>query len=164
MGTMLSTALRRIARPSVVLFAAATSPSSLPRCDTTTQSLVDEAKKKSLKNAHDLYEQAAELGDLEALYRVAQNYLKGLGTVKDVYRAAELFAAASERGHAQSMYRLAILYRLGKGVEKDMKKSNELCKKAAEAGCVEAMGALTSSNLNSDAKADIGRGRLSKNS
>merc|ERR1711988_1318161 len=135
----------RLARPSVALFAAATLP-SLPRCDTTTQSLVDEAKKKSLKNAHDLYEQAAELGDLEALYRVAQNYLKGLGTVKDVYRAAELFAAASERGHAQSMYRLAILYRLGKGVEKNMKKSNELCKKAAEAGCVEAMGALTSSN------------------
>lgn len=121
-----------------------------------------EARNKSLRAAHELYKEAAELGDVEATYRLAQNYLKGLGTPRDPHRAAELFAVAAEQGHAQSMYALAILYRLGKGVEQNIKLSNELVKKSADAGCMEAMGAMTATNLTSDAKADIGRGRLSR--
>merc|ERR1711871_1798729 len=159
--TMLSIAFRRLAKPSAVLAVAAASTfSSSARCQQTSKELLSEARKRSNREAHLLYKQAAELGDLDAIYRLGQNYLHGMGTTKDPVRAAELFENSASQGHAQSMYALAVLYRLGKGVERDSKKANDLVKKAAEAGCMEALAAMQSTNLHADAKADFGRGRL----
>merc|ERR1711871_68762 len=152
-----SAALIRLARPAGAFACAATV--SYARCE-TPEELMREADKKSLRQAHLLYKKAAEHGDVEATYRLAQNYLKGVGTTKDPIRAAELFQVAADKGHVESTYALAVLYRLGKGVPRDLKKSVALAKKAAEMGCMEAAGAMTASNLNADAKADFGRGRL----
>merc|ERR1712023_402616 len=152
-----SAALLRLARPAGAFACAATV--SYARCE-TPEELMREADKKSLRQAHLLYKKAAEHGDLEATYRLAQNYLKGVGTTRDPIRAAELFQVAADKGHAEATYALAILYRLGRGVDRDIKKSNELVKQAAEAGSLEAQAAMQATNLFTDAKADFGRGRL----
>merc|ERR1711988_1847915 len=165
MGTaMLSAALRsrsaallRLARPAGAFACAATV--TYARCE-TPEELMREADKKSLRQAHLLYKKAAEHGDLEATYRLAQNYLKGVGTTRDPIRAAELFQVAADKGHAEATYALAIMYRLGRGVDRDVKKSNELVKQAAEAGSLEAQAAMQATNLFTDAKAGFGRGRL----
>merc|ERR1711988_608448 len=105
--------------------------------------------------------QAAAMGDLDAMYRLGQNYQRGVGTTKDIYHAFELFEAAANRGHAPSMYALAILYMLGQGTEKNNKKAQELVKQSAALGCMQAQAAMQATNLFTDSKADLGRGRMS---
>merc|ERR1712023_270776 len=165
---MLRAPFLRIARSCAAPVAfAAFAANNATRCDDTealrpgAEALLAKAKATSVRQAHLLYKQAAELGDLDAVYRLAKNYLNGVGTVKDPIHAAELLQSAAEKGHARATYTLAVLYRLGQGVEQDIRKANELLKKAAEAGSMEALAAMQAAgNFHTDAKADFGRGRL----
>lgn len=109
---------------------ASASTFTIVNCESATDILVRDTRRKSIRQAHELYKevrrppdwnsipslvfnpalmQAAALGDIEATFRLAQNYLNGLGTAKDPIRAAELFQMASDKGHAQSTYALAIM-------------------------------------------------------
>merc|ERR1711907_810635 len=161
-ATMLSTVFRRLARASPMIVAASATALTPSMCETANiENLGESAKAQSVRQAHEMYKQAAELGDLDAMYRLGQNYQRGVGTTKDIYHAAELFEAAAERGHAQSMYALAILYMLGQGVDKNIKKAKELVRKSATLGCMQAHAAMEATNLFTDAKADFGRGRMS---
>merc|ERR1711988_203494 len=171
---MLRAAASRFARPAVAIVAATSFTASQSRCKESiaahgerpylhSEDWLTKAKGSSVRKAHLLYKQAAEMGDLEAMYRLAKDYLNGAGTVKDPIHAAELLKEASGKGHARATYTLAVLYRLGIGVEKDLKQANALLKKAADAGSVEVRGALhTPGQLHTSTKADIGRGRLSR--
>merc|ERR1711988_51701 len=169
---MLRAAASRFARPAVAIVAATSFIASQSRCKESiaahgerpylhSEDWLTKAKGSSVRKAHLLYKQAAEMGDLEAVYRLAKDYLNGVGTVKDPIHAAELLQSAAEKGHARATYTLAVLYRLGQGVEQDIRKANELLKKAAEAGSMEALAAMQAAgNFHTDAKADFGRGRL----
>merc|ERR1711907_489650 len=161
-ATMLSTVFRRLARASPMIVAASATALTPSMCETANiENLGESVKAQSVKQAHEMYKQAAELGDLDAMYRLGQNYQRGVGTTKDIHHASELFEAAANKGHPQAMYALAILYLLGRGVEKDRKRAQELAKKAASLGSMEAQAAMSAGNLFTDAKADFGRGRLS---
>merc|ERR1711907_338193 len=161
--TMLRT-VQRFARPAAAAFVGTTCYATPVRCNTAVQSDWEKnAKTTSVRKAHLIYKEAAQSGDIDAIYRLAKDYLNGVGTTKDPIHAAELLQKAADKGHPRATYTLAVLYRLGIGVEKDVKLANTLIKKAADAGSVEAIGALSmSGNLHQDAKADFGRGRLSK--
>jgi hypothetical protein len=70
-------------------------------------------------SAHlDWYRRAAEAGNAEAQYTLAELHLKGEGVTKDFAAAVDLFRRSGERGLARSQYALGLLYARGLGVEK----------------------------------------------
>ncbi len=68
----------------------------------------------------DWYRRAADAGNAEAQYTLAELYLKGEGVPKDPNEAAKLFRAAAGAGNlARAQYALGLLYRRGLGVPRN---------------------------------------------
>jgi hypothetical protein len=65
------------------------------------------------------WQKAAEQDDPEALYNLAQAYLKGEGTAQDGHKGFELLLRAAELGVTQAQSRLGILYATGDSVAVD---------------------------------------------
>ena len=91
---------------------------------------------KDLSKAAELYQKAADQGDVNAQYRLAQLYEKGDGVPQDFRKAAELYQKAADRGATAAQYYLGVFYEKGQGVPKDLSKAAELYQKAADGGAV----------------------------
>ena len=78
------------------------------------------------------YKKYAEKGDKEAMYNLANCYLKGNGGVQQDYNEATMWLTkASKKKYAPAQVSLAYCYLYGAGVMKDYAKAWELANKAA---------------------------------
>ena len=80
------------------------------------------------------YKMAAELGDDQAQYIVAQMYEDGEGVEQSYSEAAKWYRMAAEQGHALSQVFLGILYENGEGVEQNYSEAVKWFRKAANQG------------------------------
>ena len=89
--------------------------------------------------AMEAYQNAADLGDYNALNKVAYMYQEGLGVKQDYGKAMELFTKSADAGNANSIQNIGYMYYNGFGVDKDYGKALEWYQKAADAGNTYAM-------------------------
>ena len=77
-----------------------------------------------------LFQQAANLGHLDAMLHLGFAYEYGNGISKNAYEAAKWFRKAAEQGNAGAQDRMAYCYDKGFGVEHDLDKAIEWCQRA----------------------------------
>ena len=87
--------------------------------------------KGEFRRAFEFILQAAELGDTEAQYQLAQCYFHGNGTSASPSQAAHWYLQAAEQEHGDAQFALARCYDLGQGVSRDQKKAVYWYAKAA---------------------------------
>lgn len=73
--------------------------------------------------AYELYSDAAEKGNAEAMYRKGTMLRAGIGVERSIEKAVEAFESAAKFNHPKAMVALAELYGDGRWVEKDLEKS-----------------------------------------
>lgn len=95
---------------------------------------------QDLPRALELYERAAALGDPEASYIAGGMYYKGIGTLKDPFKAFKYldYAARNGKTSAQSSRALAEFYILGAVVPRNYQKAFQWYREAAQSGDREA--------------------------
>lgn len=98
----------------------------------------DGTVREDLEQANMYFEEAAERGDVEAMYRFAINLQNGAGIQKDEKAAFKWFEKAAEQDHVNAINQLAVCYSAGKGVAQNQKKAFELFKKASSKGHMQA--------------------------
>ena len=64
---------------------------------------------KSMLQAVKLWEEAAELGSVKALFNLGVAYYSGLGVRQDEAKGAKFYKKAAVQGHAESRYRLGVM-------------------------------------------------------
>lgn len=89
---------------------------------------------RQYKKALEAYEQAAELGSLDALNDLGYMYKNGLGVKEDDTAAYRYFFKAASKGYALAMANLGIMYRYGYGVKENPGMALKWLRKSAEAG------------------------------
>lgn len=85
---------------------------------------------------------AAEQGDPEAQFRLAECYRWGQGVKQSSDEAAMWYREAAQRGYASAQKALSECYERGEGVSASPAEAYEWCRKAAEQGMAEAQNAL----------------------
>jgi len=75
---------------------------------------------------------AADAGDAESAFDLADRHDNGKGVNRDKAEAAKWYRKAADHGHAPAQYNLALLHRDGQGVERNHAKSAEWFRKAAD--------------------------------
>jgi TPR repeat protein len=70
---------------------------------------------KDMSEAAKWFYIAAEEGNLDAMYNLAQMYYKGTGVDKDEHLAVLWYQKAADKGHAKSAHNLGIAYQNGAG-------------------------------------------------
>ena len=101
-------------------------------------------QKENLPFAYQLYEVAAECGDVEARTKVAYCLYNGIGIEKDTKRAFALYEQLANEGNEKGMANIGLMYCKGEGVQKDIQKAIYWSTRAAEElGSVNAMNTLT---------------------
>lgn len=93
--------------------------------------------------AAQIYEKAAEEGDIEAMEAIGTMYSKGQGVQKNVTKALIYLQKAAELGSAKAHSALAYLYLAGDGVPQDTKEAVQCFQIAADKGDVESQSALS---------------------
>jgi TPR repeat protein len=88
-----------------------------------------------LKKAYDLYSEAAELGNAEALYKCGCM----ASTFGDPGKALSLFNLSASKGYAQANFELGLAYEFGHGVETNMETAAKFYARAAVQGNADAM-------------------------
>ncbi|MBY7955497.1 SEL1-like repeat protein [Vibrio fluvialis] len=83
--------------------------------------------------------EAAELGNVNAMFNLALKYSHGDGIEQSFEKSVEYYLKAAELGHANSMYNLAHKYSRGEGVQQSFEKEVEYYQRAAELGHANAM-------------------------
>lgn len=91
----------------------------------------------------DLFEKAASLGDVYAMYRLGMIYAEGQMAEKDATKTISYLSKAAEGGYADAYLQLALLYRYGKLVEKDYRLYAEYLFSAINDGSVAALKELS---------------------
>ena len=86
------------------------------------------------KKAFELYQKAADQGNIIALDKLGNFYCFGNVVERDDKKAVELYQKAAEKGYAPAQYHLAIMYKVGQGVKQDYSKAIDLLKKSAKQG------------------------------
>jgi hypothetical protein len=89
-----------------------------------------------------LYEQQFTLGNLDAGFRLADIYARGLGMPPQPERAFALFADLANRGEVTARHNLGICYEYGVGVAIDYAQAAEMYRRAAEVGSLRSIYAL----------------------
>lgn len=101
-------------------------------------------QKEDLPFAYQLYDAAAECGDMEARTKVAYCLYKGIGIEKDTKRAFALYEQLANEGNEKGMANIGLIYCKGEGVQKDIQKAIYWSTRAAEEfDSVYAMNTLT---------------------
>ena len=90
-----------------------------------------------------LYQKAAELGDVYALYKLGMIYTEGQLEQVDAQKAVDYLNKAAERGYADAYLQLALLHRHGKLVEKDYSKYAHYLFQAVNDGSIKAVKELS---------------------
>lgn len=80
------------------------------------------------------YRHAADLGDAQAQYAVAQQYANGTGVAKDSSVAVSWYKLAAEQGHAGAQSALGACYLAGVGVAPDFRQAVDWLQQAADQG------------------------------
>ena len=70
--------------------------------------------------SHKHFENAAQRGHVGAVFEVAFQFERGIGTERDVKRAIRLYRLAAQSNHLNAQYNLAVLLSNGGGVEPDL--------------------------------------------
>lgn len=89
--------------------------------------------------AFDWLKVAADIGNVDALYWLGNEYFVGKVIERNLEKAYFSYKEAAEKGHGDAMNNYADMYLRGEYVEKDEKRALELFKKAADKGVPEAM-------------------------
>ena len=92
--------------------------------------------------AFSAFSKAAELGDAEAQYKLADMCREGEGVPQDYKQAMSWFLKAAEQGIAIAQVRIGGMYFGGKGVPQDYKQAMSWFLKAAEQGNAEGQGMI----------------------
>jgi hypothetical protein len=77
---------------------------------------------------------AAEKGDADAQYRLAQSYIRGIGVLRSYTKGFELIKKAAEQGHPEAIGGVGYFYANGYGVKKDLAAAADWFRKGAEKG------------------------------
>ncbi len=77
------------------------------------------------------YLKAAEKGDAEAQFNLAQCYYNGDGVTQNYEEAVKWYKESADQGYAEAQCRLGVCYGNGQGITRDVGKANELFRKAA---------------------------------
>jgi hypothetical protein len=85
------------------------------------------------------YKNAADAGNLEAMYNLGVCYANGLGVEKSLSSADGWYRKAAEKGQADAMNNLGISYEYGNGVEQDFSKAAFWYKQGVQGGNAIAM-------------------------
>ncbi len=80
------------------------------------------------------FQEAAEQGNVAAMYDLGVCYRRGEGVEPDIDKAIEWYEKAIELGHAEAMSNCALLFDKGIGVEPDLERAFKLYQMAAELG------------------------------
>ena len=72
------------------------------------------------KLSHRHFKNAAQRGHVGAVFEVAFQFERGIGTERDVKRAIRLYRLAAQSNHLNAQYNLAVLLSNGGGVEPDL--------------------------------------------
>ncbi|RIB17755.1 kinase-like domain-containing protein [Gigaspora rosea] len=81
---------------------------------------------KSLEKAFDFYKQAADLGDGEGMFQIAEFYHLGIHVKKDRNKAFEYFQKSASTGFEMGIVKKALCYRYGYGTQENFYYSGEL--------------------------------------
>ena len=82
-------------------------------------------------HAAELYKQAADLGNAEAMRLLGELYYLGRGINQDYNKAKEWYKKAAERGNKEGMFGIGFLYEKGNGVEQNYSMAKAWYEKAA---------------------------------
>lgn len=82
---------------------------------------------------------ASERKTPDEYFRIATNYDKGIGVVRNVRKAAQHYRLASDFGHLGAIYKLAGCFEEGRGVEKSLERAAWCFELAAKAGDLKSM-------------------------
>lgn len=77
---------------------------------TTAEQLVNSNDENNYEKAVELYNQAKELGSLEAYYNIGLSLLHGKGVEKNLNQACKYIKFAANQNHEKAMYKLYKLY------------------------------------------------------
>ena len=72
------------------------------------------------KLSHRHFRNAAQRGHVGAVFEVAFQFERGIGTEPDVKRAIRLYRLAARSNHLNAQYNLAVLLSSGSGVDPDL--------------------------------------------
>ncbi|MCD8136233.1 MAG: hypothetical protein LUH01_09910 [Parabacteroides gordonii] len=118
--------------------APATQPQPAPAKPMTDKELVEAGTKAyrsfEFEKALELFEKAANNGQMLAQYNLAKMYLDGNGARKNMPKAAQWFLKAAQQGDAASQYMIGKMYLNGQGVNENGQQAHTWLKKAADQG------------------------------
>ena len=80
------------------------------------------------------YERQYQLGNLDAGFRLADMYSRGLGAPEQPGKVFALFSDLAERGEVKALHNLGLCYEHGIGVPADFPKAVDLYRRAADRG------------------------------
>lgn len=86
--------------------------------------------------ALELYEQAAESGNSQAMLWLASNYSEATGTTRNYALALEWYRRAAEAGELNAYYYVGFAYERGQGTEKNLAQAIEWYERGRAEGCV----------------------------
>lgn len=96
------------------------------------------AKRFNYDKALNYFKQAAEKGNVQALYYIGDLYYNGNGVDKSFVTAKRYFEQAANKGFAEAQYMMGVMYRNGQGVTKSISQAKAWLQKAANQGHVAA--------------------------
>ena len=103
----------------------------------------DVKEKEALEKQFDANLKAAEKGDVEACFKLAEALYQGAGIKKNEAKAFEWYQIAADKGHAGAMDSLGIIYYNGVcGIAEDAKTGVQWFTKAVENGSIAAIYSL----------------------
>lgn len=132
---------------NVTAAASATSEVTDPNTASAAQALAEQAEnylrgrgvKRDMQKAVELYQQAAEQGNLKAQLDLAQMYSKGVGVPVDFRKSAKWYQKAYAQGSLEAQTSIGVLYMNGFGLPMDYAKAQELlddsCQKQDKTAC-----------------------------
>ncbi len=117
-------------------------------CGPTPEELVEQGKNhvenENYTEAMACFQKAAEKGNAEAEYNIADLYLNGLGVEEDHETSAEWLKKSAEKDYPEAQNMLAVMYYGGVGVPQDYEKAAKWAKRAAAYDMVDAQYVLAS--------------------
>ena len=86
-----------------------------------------------------ILEQAANLGNAEAMCTLGKLYAEGKGVDNDIQKSYEYYRQAAQKEHPQAQYQLGMCFLAGKGVSSDVQQAQQWIEKAAQNDYPEAL-------------------------
>ena len=86
-----------------------------------------------------ILEQAANLGNAEAMCTLGKLYAEGKGVANNIQKSYEYYSQAAQKEHPQAQYQLGMCFLAGKGVSSDVQQAQQWIEKAAQNDYPEAL-------------------------